>query len=62
VEGLLELKQRIKHVVETDEFKKIQDFSSFGKQIYEKKNAYRQTPDITIEAKMMTTLAPLSDI
>jgi hypothetical protein len=39
VEGLLELKERIKQVVETDEFKKIQDFSSFGKQIYEKKNA-----------------------
>jgi hypothetical protein len=44
--------------VETDDFKKIQDFSSFGEQIWD---ACRKVPNITIEVKMKTTLGPLSD-
>jgi hypothetical protein len=59
---LLELKELIKQVIETDEFKRIRDFSSFGKQIYERGNAHRQIPDITVENKMRTTLGALSDI
>jgi hypothetical protein len=61
MEKLVELKERIKQVVETNEFKKIQDFSSFGKQIYKRTNAQKQIPDITIEVKLITTLGALSD-